>query len=121
MTRKETKDETGKTVFYVVDGEINVSVIISELSAMGCKGDELGRAYKTLISESKCYTYENRDTKETLLVIDERSLRESPAIPFVWLFFMSVLWGGMPTRNPLERLIQDIKKDGEEIKQSNDI
>lgn len=115
MVRKEIKDDMGETVFYVVDDDINVSVIISELSTMGCKGEELGRAYKTLISDNKGYMYENKETKEKLLVIDEHSSKTSP-MPFVWLFFMAALFGGMPFGNPYDGFIQELKKDGEEIK-----
>lgn len=116
MIRKETKMDGGKAVSYIVKDDINVSVIISELSAMGCKGEELGEAYRTLMSDDKGYLYENKETKETLLVVDENSLGKGYAAPFVWLFFMTALFGGMPFGDPRDGFIQELKKGGEEIK-----
>lgn len=115
MTRKEIKNDTGKTVFYITDGDINVSAIISELSSMGCKGDELGAAYRKLNSEDKGYFYENKDAKEKLIVIDERTLnfdfKGSPFLLLIWAFFATRLFG-----NPYDGFIQELKKGGEEIK-----
>lgn len=116
MIRKEIKNETGKNVYYIVNDDINVSVIISELSAMGCKGDELGNAYRKLISDDKGYLYENSDTKETLLVIDEKYFKgcdfgRNAFLPLIWMFFMI----RMLNPNPSGDFLQDLKKGGEVI------
>lgn len=114
MIRKEIKENGGRTVFYLIEDSVNVSAIISELSSMGCKGDELGGAYKTLISDNKGYLYENKETKEKLLVIDERHTYFGFSNPFLCLFWMlatSKMWG-----NPYKDFIEELKKDGEVIK-----
>jgi len=45
MTHKEERTKGVRNVCYFVGDDINVSAVISELSAMGCKGAELGRAF----------------------------------------------------------------------------
>jgi len=103
-------------VFYIVKNDINVSAIISELSSMGCKDEELGKAYRKLMSEDKGYLYKNKDRKETLLVIDENHMDfdfgQNALIP---LFFMFAMFGGM-CGNPYKNFIEKLKRDGEEIK-----
>lgn len=116
MIRKEEKIGDARTIFYVVEnGEVNVSKIISELSSLGCKGDELGEAYKKLTSGDRCYTYEDKDTRQKLIVIDERSLKHycngNPFVPLFWAFLMMRMFDA----DPYLDFIQDLKKDGEEV------
>jgi len=103
-------------VFYIVKDDINVSAIISELSSMGCKDEELGKAYRKLTSENKGYLYKNEGKKETLLVIDENhtgfDFGQNALIP---LFFMFAMFGGM-WGNPYKDFIEKLKRGGEEIK-----
>lgn len=116
MIRKETKQGDERTVFYLIEDSINVSAIISELSQMGCKGDELGEAYRKLTSDNKGYIYENKETKEKLIVIEEKNLNfDCMSNPFMYLVFMLFMmrpWGN----NPYSSFIEEMKKDGEEIK-----
>lgn len=118
MIRKEIKNETGKIVYYIVNDDINVSVIISELSALGCKGEELGRAYRQLTSDDKGYFYENAETKEGVFVIDEQHFNKgcdfgsNAFLPFVWMFFAMRLFNP----NPNNDFLQELKRGGEVIK-----
>jgi len=116
MIRKEENIGDARTIFYVVEnGEVNVSKIISELSSIGCKGDELGEAYKKLMSDDKGYIYENKETNTKLLVIDERSFKRycngNPFVPLFWAFLMMRMFDADPYRD----FIQDLKKGGEEV------
>lgn len=115
MIRKETKTDDERVVFFIVKDDINVSVIISELSSMGCKGEELGKAYRKLSSDDKGYSYENKEIKEKLIVIDERNfnlgLGGSPFLCMFWAFALSQMLG-----NPCKDILENLKKDGEEIK-----
>jgi len=116
MIRKEEKIGDERFIYYIVKDDINVSKIISELSSLGCEGDELGEAYKKLTSEDRCYTYENKDTKHKLIVIDERGFVPcnncNPFVPLFWAFLMMQTFGSYPYSN----FIQDLKKGGEEVK-----
>jgi len=116
MIRKEDNTGDERRVCYIIeDGEANVCKIISELSSLGCKGAELGKAYDRLVSADKCYTYENPQTKDKLLVIDERSFERhgdgNPFMPLMWAFLMA----RMSDANPCRWLIQELKKGGEEV------
>jgi len=115
MIRKEESKYGEKTVFYIVKDDINVSAIISELSSMGCKGEELGKAYRKLTSENKGYLYKNEEKRETLLVIDESHMNldfgQNALVP---LFFMFALFGGT-LGNPYKDFIDELKRDGEKI------
>lgn len=115
MIRKEIKEDGEKLVFYIIDKDINVSAIISELSTMGCKGEELGKAYRKLTSDDKGYLYENEDTKEKLLVIDESKISfgfgDNPFLCMFWaLLMMNFL------DDPYKDFVKELKKGGEEIK-----
>jgi len=115
MIRKEENKHGEKTVFYIVKDDINVSAIISELSSMGCKDEELGRAYRKLLSENRGYLYKNEDRKETLLVIDENHMDfdfgNELLMPLFWMLAMSRMWG-----NPYKDFIDELKRGGEEIR-----
>jgi len=117
MIRKEENIGDARTIFYVVEnGEVNVSKIISELSSIGCKGDELGEAYKKLMSDDKGYIYENKETNTKLLVIDERDFNvrndTSPFVTLLWTFFAVRFFDP----NPCDRFLRQLKEGGEEIK-----
>lgn len=116
MIRREIKNEAGKAVFYIVNDDINVSEIISELSAVGCKGEELGKAYRQLTSDNKGYYYENSETKEEVFVIDEQRLKDcsfdsNPFLYLIWSLFSMRVFAPSPSRE----FLQDLKKGGEVI------
>lgn len=117
MIRKEEKRDGERIVFYVVNNDINVSAIISELSSMGCKGEELGDAYRILTSDNKGYFYENKDAKEKLLVIDECNTKfgfdSNLFLPLMMMFFMTTV---SQLNNAHKDFIQELKRSGEEVR-----
>jgi len=115
MTRKEERTKDGRSVCYFVGDDINVSAVISELSAMGCKGAELGRAYKKLISDDRTYVYDNKAGCR-LAVIDERTLHRSPMVSFAWMFF-ALCMGGSDFLSDMVagEILGELKKGGEEV------
>lgn len=115
MIRKEEKGENERVVFYIIDKDINVSAIISELSSMGCKGEELGEAYRKLTSDNKGYYYENKATQEKLIVIDERNfdsdIFNNPMLLLFWALIASAHF-----RVPSKSIVEELKKGGEVVK-----
>lgn len=103
MTRKEDTTEDGKrVVMYFVNNDLNVSEIISELSALGCDKDGLNKAYKTLTQEDyKIYAYENPDTGDGLFVVDEVALKGIPPLTLMWSVVASHFLG-LPTTEAVE-------------------
>lgn len=70
MRRKVFKGKSGRIVLYIIDDYVCVSEIISELCSLGCRGKELTRAYKILISDAKDYSYTNKESGDTLIVVE---------------------------------------------------
>jgi len=117
MTRKEEKTETGKSVTYIVGGDINVCAIIAELSEMGAADEDISEACKTLSSKNRTYRYENRQTRDSLTVIDENAACNSPfSAMFCALLMLSPFGKAMPASNPMKSLIEELKNGGEEVR-----
>lgn len=95
MTRKEDTTEDGKkAIMYFVNDDLNVSEIISDLSALGCDEDGLSKAYKRLTQEDyKLYAYENPDTGDGLFVANCAALKDIPPFMLLWAMTAGCLLG----------------------------
>jgi len=112
MTRKEYQISKGKAVVYVIDDEINVSEIISELSSAGCKGGDLGAAYRKLISDNPDYEYTNEATGDKIVVIDKNHIADvlfsSAHLP--WFYLMSLFVGVRDMHNLVNGFVEELAK-----------